>query len=206
MNQASEPGRGRGLRQAPGPVWPCQAGFWWWTSRVLSRVRTECFNGGFPDSKASSGPAWHARGELEAEGRTLAQRAWPWQAERGQGLGAHPATGSCSPAPAGGPTKDVPLHLRVSFRGKQVQSAFYKLPPLIIKLHTRNISFRGAWVARSGERPTSAQVTISWFVGSSPASGPVPMARSLEPDLDPVSPFLSAPPPLMFPFSLSQNK
>lgn len=118
MNQASEPGRGRGLRQAPGPVWPCQAGFWWWTSQVLSQVRTECFNGGFPDSKASSGPAWHARGELEEEGWTLAQRAWPWQAGRGQGLGPHPATGSRSPAPAGGPTKDVPLHLRVGFRGK----------------------------------------------------------------------------------------
>ena len=30
---------------------------------------------------------------------------------------------------------------------------------------------RGAWVAQSAERPTSAQVVSSWFVSSSPASG-----------------------------------
>ena len=37
---------------------------------------------------------------------------------------------------------------------------------------------RGAWVAQSVRRPTSAQVMISWFVGSSPASGSVLTARS----------------------------
>ena len=37
---------------------------------------------------------------------------------------------------------------------------------------------RGAWVAQSVERPTSAQVMISQFVGSSPASGSVLMACS----------------------------
>ena len=39
----------------------------------------------------------------------------------------------------------------------------------------------GAWVAQSVERPTSAQVMISQFVGSSPALGSVLSAWSLEP-------------------------
>ena len=60
-----------------------------------------------------------------------------------------------------------------------------------------NWSYRGAWVAQSVERPTSAQVTISRFVGSSPApaSGSVLTAQSLEPVSDSVSPSLSASPP-----------
>ena len=37
---------------------------------------------------------------------------------------------------------------------------------------------RGTWVAQLVERPTSAQVMISRFVGSSPASGSVLMAQS----------------------------
>ena len=57
--------------------------------------------------------------------------------------------------------------------------------------------FRGAWVAQSVKRPTSAQVMISQLVDSSPASGSVLAAWSLEPALDSVSPSLSAPPPLM---------
>ena len=65
---------------------------------------------------------------------------------------------------------------------------------------TGNISLkihidRGAWVAQSVERPTSAQVTISRFVSSSPASGSGLMAQSLEPASDSVSPSLSDPPP-----------
>ena len=55
---------------------------------------------------------------------------------------------------------------------------------------------RGPWVAQSVERPTSAQVMISRFVGSSPASGSGLTARGLEPPSDSVSPSLSAPPPL----------
>ena len=39
-------------------------------------------------------------------------------------------------------------------------------------------SFRRAWVTQSVEHPTSAQVMISQFVGSSPASGSVPTACS----------------------------
>ena len=53
----------------------------------------------------------------------------------------------------------------------------------------------GARVAQSVKRPTSAQVMISWFVGSSPGSGSVPTAWSLEPASVSVSPFLSVPPP-----------
>ena len=45
------------------------------------------------------------------------------------------------------------------------------------------------------ERPTSAQVRISWFMSSSPMSGSVFTAQSLEPASDSVSPCLSAPPP-----------
>ena len=65
--------------------------------------------------------------------------------------------------------------------------------------------FRGAWVAQSVERPTSAQVTISPTVSSSPASGSGLMAQSLEPASGSVSPSLSAPPPFMLCLSLSQK-
>ena len=61
----------------------------------------------------------------------------------------------------------------------------------------------GAWVAQSVERPTSAQVTISRFVGSSPTSGSVLMAQSLEPVSVSASPSHSAPPLLMPCLSLS---
>ena len=65
---------------------------------------------------------------------------------------------------------------------------------------------QGLWVAPSVGRPTSAQVTISRFVSSSPASGSVPTARSLEPASGSVSP----PSPahvlsLSLSLSLSQN-
>ena len=52
-------------------------------------------------------------------------------------------------------------------------------------------------MAQSVAPPTSAQVMISRFVGSSPVSGSVLTARSLEPASDSVSPSLSAPPLLM---------
>ena len=63
----------------------------------------------------------------------------------------------------------------------------------------------GAWVAEPIECPTSAQVTISPSVGSSPASGSVLTAQSLEPVADSVSPSLSDPPPFMLCLSLSQK-
>ena len=48
----------------------------------------------------------------------------------------------------------------------------------------------GAWVAQLVKRPTSAQVMISRSVSSSPASGSVLTAQSLEPVSDSVSPSL----------------
>ena len=64
-----------------------------------------------------------------------------------------------------------------------------------------------AWVAQSVKRPTSAQVMISQFVGSSPASGSVLTAQSLEPASDSVSPSLSVPPLPVLCLSLSlKNK
>ena len=65
---------------------------------------------------------------------------------------------------------------------------------------------RGAWVAQLVEHLTSAQVMISRSVSSSPASGSVLPARSLEPASDSVSPSLSAPPPLMLCLSVSLSK
>ena len=64
---------------------------------------------------------------------------------------------------------------------------------------------RGAWVAHSVELPTSAQVMISRSVSSSPASGSVLTAQSLEPASDSVSPSLSDPPPFTLCLSLSQK-
>ena len=66
----------------------------------------------------------------------------------------------------------------------------------------RNYNNGGAWVAQSVGHPTSVQVMILRFVISSPASGSVRTAQSLEPALDSVSPSLSAPPLLVLCFSL----
>ena len=49
---------------------------------------------------------------------------------------------------------------------------------------------RGAWVAQSVKRPTSAQVMISRSMSSSPALGSVLTAQSVEPVSDSVSPSL----------------
>ena len=61
-------------------------------------------------------------------------------------------------------------------------------------------------MAQSVKRPTSAQVVISRFVSSSPASGSVLTARSLEPASDSVSPSLSALPQLGLCLSMSLKK
>ena len=61
-------------------------------------------------------------------------------------------------------------------------------------------------MAQSVKRLTLAQVTISWFVSSSPASGSVLIAQSLDPALDSVSPSLSAPPLLTLCLPLSQKE
>ena len=51
-----------------------------------------------------------------------------------------------------------------------ISPSIHSCDPIIKK------ALRCAWVARSVERPTAAQVTISQFVGSSPTSGSVLMA------------------------------
>ena len=56
------------------------------------------------------------------------------------------------------------------------------------------------------KRPTSAQVMILRFMGSSPASDSVLTAQSLEPTSDSVSPSLSAPSPVHALFSKISRK
>ena len=64
----------------------------------------------------------------------------------------------------------------------------------------------GAWVAQSVKRPTSAQVMISRFMGSSPALGSVLIAQSLEPVSDSVCVSLSLPLPHSCYLSLSLSQ
>ena len=82
-------------------------------------------------------------------------------------------------------------------RSSCLQCAYIRF---LLKIHTR-----GAWVAQSVKRLTSAQVTISLPVSSSPALGSVLTAQSLEPVSDSVSPSLSDSPPFMLCLSLSQK-
>ena len=83
-------------------------------------------------------------------------------------------------------------------------------PPLVLCLSLLKIKCKknttnwGPWVAQSVGQPTSAQVMISQFMGSSPMSGSMLTAQSLEPASDSVSPSLSAPPPLVLCLSLSK--
>ena len=86
-------------------------------------------------------------------------------------------------------------------------------PPLIrnrrLSLWTgwiRRVLNWGTWVAQSVECPTLAQVKISQFVGSSPGSGSVLTARSLEPASDSMSSSFSAPLLLIVSLSLSLSK
>ena len=64
--------------------------------------------------------------------------------------------------------------------------------------------FRGAWVAQSVKRPTSAQAVILQFVSLSPVSSPVLTAQSLEAASDSVS--VSLPHPSLLYVSLSNIK
>ena len=66
--------------------------------------------------------------------------------------------------------------------------------------------YRGAWVAQSVKRLTSAQVMILWLVSLSPTSGSVLTVQSLKPASDSVSPSLSAPSLLMLCLSLSLSQ
>ena len=73
------------------------------------------------------------------------------------------------------------------------------------ELAVRKEGFWVAWVAQSVECPTSARVMISRFMGSSPVSGSVLTAQSLEPASESMSPSLSPPPLLMLCLLLSLN-
>ena len=75
----------------------------------------------------------------------------------------------------------------------------------LFSLWSQRWTSRGAWVAQSVKRLTSAQVKISRSVSSSPTLGSGLMAQSLEPASNSVSPSLSAPPPFMLCLSLSQK-
>ena len=121
------------------------------------------------------------------------------------------------------PTPTVTISWRDTHRGLQTRrllsgsppsppylpedtSCLAPLHPLLPPLQTSNGNkFRGTCVVQLVRRPTSVQVMISRFVGSSPASGSVLTAWCLEPASDSVSPSLSAPPPFMLCLSLSQK-
>ena len=79
---------------------------------------------------------------------------------------------------------------------------YHKVGVLLQTAGMKNKS-RGAYVAQSVERPTSAQVMISWLVRWSPASGCVLAAQSLEPAPDCVSSLCA--PTLSHSISLSQK-
>ena len=61
-------------------------------------------------------------------------------------------------------------------------------------------------MAQSVKHPTSSQVMTSQFVNSSPALASMLTAQNLEPTMDSVSPFLSAPALLTLCPSLSPSK
>ena len=96
-------------------------------------------------------------------------------------------------------------HLGGSVRACDSLSQGYKFKPHVRCRDYLKIKPRGTCVARSVKRPTPAQVMISRFVSSSPASGSVLTARSLEPASDSVSPSLSAPSPLVLYLSKIKN-
>ena len=66
--------------------------------------------------------------------------------------------------------------------------------------------YGGAWVAQSVKHLTLAQVMVSQFMSSSPTSGSVLVAQSLEPALASVSPSLYAPSSLTLCLSFSLSK
>ena len=108
--------------------------------------------------------------------------------------------------PCNGPKRSF---YNAHFTDEEMRSRkIFKVPMAILDSSpsgSNNEAFGGTWVARSVKRPISAQVTMSWLVSSSPASGSVPTAQSLEPVTDSVSPSLSAPPLFMLCLSLSQK-
>ena len=97
------------------------------------------------------------------------------------------------------------LILFLTFWGTATVFSRVAAPIFIPTSSARGFPFRGAWVAQSVERPTSAQVMISRSLSSNPTSGSVLTAQSLEPVSDSVSPSLSDLPPFMLCLSVSQK-
>ena len=89
---------------------------------------------------------------------------------------------------------------KLFYHAPQNSSSLYPLS------HSK-VTYGGAWVAWSVKHPTSAQVMFSRSVSSSPASGSVLTAQSLEPasDSGSLALSLSAPPLFMLCLSLSQK-
>ena len=80
----------------------------------------------------------------------------------------------------GGSTKAIlcnPSLQRVNRAAVRIEDSHQEEPPKAILIE--NTWLRGAWVAQS-VKLTSTQVMISRFMGSSPASGSVLTAQSLE--------------------------
>ena len=72
---------------------------------------------------------------------------------------------------------DVPLH---GYLGREKGASALLLSENLRELYQESTD-RGTWVVQSVKCPMSAQVMISWFMGSCPASGSVLTAQSLEP-------------------------
>ena len=98
------------------------------------------------------------------------------------------------------------LGLGQYFIAKKPESSVYSKIDKMDLLKIKNFCASwGAWVAQVVEHPTSAQVMISRLTSSSPASGCVLIAQSLEPASDSVSPSLCPSPTRVLSLSASQQ-
>ena len=115
-----------------------------------------------------------------------------------QGMVFDGASGRCLSHKGGTPMNEV---------SACIKKAPDRLPHPFHHVRTRqeDASYGGTWVAQSVKRPTSARVTISRSVSSSPAPGSGLMAQSLEPVSDSVVSLSFCPSPVHA-LSLSVSK
>ena len=129
---------------------------------------------------------WVKTARAPARGRV----PWPCVADTEVSLGPgvpelapdlHPAAHTHTDVVGQASFSNVPFQGRTSLPGHSAHSSSLstgeELEPVTC---FKNIFCRGAWVAQSVKHPTSAQVMTSWSVGSSPTSGSVLTAQSLE--------------------------